>query len=189
MNLEKVLNFAQTIIKSCTSSGDITIDATVGNGLDTLFLARLVNCNGHVYGFDIQDKAISNTYQLLKTYKLNNVSLHKISHDKVKTIIPEVHYGKITSAMFNLGYLPHGDKRITTNKETTIKAIKEVLSILKKNGIITIIIYPGHKEGKLEHDALLEYTEKLNQKQYQVLIYRFINQINNPPFMIAIEKL
>ncbi|QVK18821.1 methyltransferase domain-containing protein [Mycoplasmatota bacterium] len=189
MNLERILRYSKTLIKSCTGEGDLVIDATVGNGNDTLFLSQLVKENGHVFGFDIQEQAINQTKKLLGENNCQNVSLFQIGHEQLKKTIPLKYHGQIASAIFNLGYLPHGDKSITTKKETTIIAIQELLLLLKLNGIIILVIYSGHPEGKEEKETLLNYVKTLNQKQYQVLMYRFINQINDAPFIIAIEKI
>lgn len=189
MRLERILSYAKTLIKSCTKEGDYVVDATFGNGNDTLFLAKLVKDSGHVFGFDIQEQALINTKKLLDMNNCQNVSLFKTSHEHILTAIPKKYHGKIASAIFNLGYLPGSDKTITTNKTSTIKAIEALLKILKPNGLIVLVVYSGHQEGKIEKEALLEYAEKLNQKQYQVLMYRFINQVNDAPFIIAIEKL
>ena len=54
MKLERILPFSKTLIKEHIKQDSIVIDATCGNGNDTLFLARQVS-NGHVFGFDIQD--------------------------------------------------------------------------------------------------------------------------------------
>src|SRR5690554_1005940 len=186
MNLEKILTYAKTLIKSCTNEGDYVIDATIGNGNDTLFLAKLVKNKGHVFGFDIQEKALYNTKSLLNKNNCNNVTLYKSSHEYITSKIPAKYHGKIASTIFNLGYLPRGDKLITTNKISTLKAVKSILSILKTNGIIVLVVYLGHIEGKLEKEALIDYVKKLDQKKYQVLMYRFINQINDAPFIIAI---
>lgn len=189
MNLERILQYSKTLIKTCTSEGDTVIDATVGNGYDTLFLSQLVKNNGQVFGFDIQEQAILKTKKLLEENNCHNVSLYQIGHEQLKINIPLKYHGQIASAIFNLGYLPHGDKFITTKKETTIEAVKQLLSILKLNGIIIVVIYSGHPEGKEEKEFLLNYVETLNQKEYQVLMYRYINQINDAPFIIAIEKI
>ncbi|HEY8363952.1 MAG TPA: class I SAM-dependent methyltransferase [Haloplasmataceae bacterium] len=189
MSLEKVLNFSHTLIKSCTKEGDIVIDATIGNGNDILFLSQIVKDKGKVFGFDIQDDAINNTKDLLKKYNCTNVTLFKQGHENLLSIIPKEYQGNISCGIFNLGYLPKGNKNITTKKDTTIKALESLLSILKINGIVVLVIYSGHMEGKIEKDGLLEYVKSLNQKDYQVLLYQFINQINDAPFLIAIEKM
>ncbi len=186
--LEGILDFTKTLITSCTKADDYVIDATVGNGNDTLFLAKLVK-NGHVYGFDIQEKAIENTKALLKEHDCSNVTLYNIGHENMADVIPKEIHEKIACGIFNLGYLPRGNKALTTKTETTLEAVKQLLNILKVNGLAIIVIYPGHDEGMKEKKALLEYVKTLNQKQYQVLLYEFINQINDAPFLIAIEKI
>lgn len=189
MNLEKILIFAHTLISKCTKVNDITIDATIGNGNDTLFLANLVGSEGIVYGFDIQDIAINNSKELLKNNNINNVTLFKSGHEHIIDLIPKKNHGQISSAIFNLGYLPKGCKTVTTKGDSTIKAIKQLLKIIKINGIIVLVIYHGHPEGKQEMNEILEFVKSLNQNEASVLEYRFLNQKNNAPFIIAIEKL
>ena len=59
---------------------------------------------------------------------------------------------------------------------------------LNKHGLLILVIYHGHEGGKEEKDAVLNYVTQLDQKEYHVLQYQFINQKNDPPFVIAIEK-
>lgn len=189
MNLEQAINYAKTLINLCTKLGDITIDATVGNGNDTIFLSQIVKETGVVFGFDIQQQAIENTRKILNENNIKNVQLFQIGHEHLQEYIPIKYHGKIASAVFNLGYLPKGNKNITTKGTTTISAIKQLLDILKINGLIVLVVYPGHEEGRLEKEELLEYLSTLDQKVTQVLTYQFINQVNDAPFLIAIEKL
>lgn len=190
MQLKRVLPFAKVLLKSVVLPGDIVVDATVGNGHDTVFLAEQVGESGKVYGFDIQSAAINKTAERLQRAHLEErVTLFKQSHDTVLSTIPSDLRGKIRAAIFNLGYLPGGDKTIVTTPSTTISAIEQLLQLLTKNGLIILVVYQGHSEGKKERDALLEYVKKIDQKIAHVLQYRFINQKNNPPFLIAIEKL
>ncbi len=90
--------------------------------------------------------------------------------------------------IFNLGYLPGKDHNITTKAETTIKALKKSLKLLDDNGIVLLVIYYGHESGKEEKAALEKFTSKLDQKVYNVMKNSFINQVNNPPLLICIEK-
>lgn len=189
MKLTRVLPFAKQLMKTAAANGDIVIDATVGNGHDTVFLAELVGENGHVFGYDIQEEAIKNTESLLKDHNLHDrVTLFHHSHSDIQETIPIEHHGIISGAMFNLGYLPGGKKDIVTKPTSTIQAIVQLLKVLKKEGIIVLVIYHGHDEGKEERDAVLQFVQRLDQKEAHVLEYRFLNQQNNPPFIIAIEK-
>jgi predicted methyltransferase len=189
MILERVLPFARNLLSATVKHGDIAIDATLGNGHDTLFLAQLVGENGRVYGFDIQEDAIFNTRERLETHNLQErVTLFKQGHETVSNVIPPVHYGRVKGAVFNLGYLPGGDKTIVTRPKTTIKAIEGLLDALAPEGIIVLVIYHGHREGAVERDYILRYVERLDQNYVHVLRYQFMNGINNPPFIIALEK-
>jgi predicted methyltransferase len=189
MKLERILPFARKLLENAVKPGDITIDATLGNGHDTLFLAQLVGENGRVYGFDIQADAVQNTKDQLATHELaHRVTLFHQGHETVMNVIPPVHHGKITGAIFNLGYLPGGDKTIVTRPRTTISAMNQILEMLAPEGILILVIYHGHHEGAVERDYLLRYVEKLDQNYVHVLRYQFMNQLNNPPFILALEK-
>ena len=102
--------------------------------------------------------------------------------------IPAQYHGHIDAAIFNLGYLPKGNKEIVTKPETTIMAINEIFDILSIEGIIILVIYHGHEEGKVEKEALLEFLQNFDQNKAHILQYQFINQKNNAPFICAIEK-
>ena len=189
MKVEQILPFARKLLTNTVSSGDIVVDATVGNGMDSLFLAQLVGESGQVFGFDIQEAAIHKTKQrLLDNDCASRVQLFLTGHENVREVLPPSARGQVAGAIFNLGYLPGGDKSIVTTPETTIAAIEQLCDLLKKEGIIVLVIYHGHEEGAKERDILLPFLENLDQKQYHVIRYGFINQKNHPPFIVAIEK-
>ncbi|MBM7660460.1 16S rRNA C1402 N4-methylase RsmH [Bacillus mesophilus] len=186
MKLERILPFARSLLKNAVEPGDYVVDATVGNGHDTVFLAELVGDTGHVYGFDIQEEAIRSTRVKLKDKQLKErVTLFKKGHEHVMECLSSK---ELSGAIFNLGYLPGGDKNIVTTADTTISSIKQILSLLKPEGIIVLVIYHGHPEGKVERDQLLQYVSSIDQKEAHVLQYQFLNQQNHPPFIVAIEK-
>lgn len=184
--LERVLPYAKTILSQVIREGDIAVDATAGNGHDTLFLAQLVGETGFVYAFDIQQKAVDATVQRLKEHGLEQrVRVILDGHEHLSEYVQE----EISGAIFNLGYLPGGNHEIITKGETTIAAIKQLLARLKIGGIIALVIYPGHEGGKEERDMVIDFVSGLPQKYVHVLRYEFINQQNNPPFLIALEKM
>lgn len=185
MKLERILPYAKTLLKTHVMPQSVVIDATCGNGNDTLYLADLVP-QGYVYGFDIQDQALTATNAKTKNY--NNVTLIKDSHANVAKHIKPEHQGTIDAAIFNLGYLPNGDKSIVTQPTSTIKAIQSIFDMLATEGIIILVIYSGHAEGAVEKDVLMEYLHQFDQQHAHILQYQFINQQNNPPFICAIEK-
>lgn len=189
MRLGGILPFARQLLGKAVNPGDIAVDATLGNGHDTLFLAGLVGENGHVFGFDIQEAAVESTLnRLTQNEVIDRVTLFHKGHENVYDSIPTSYHGQITGAIFNLGYLPGGDKAIVTHSNTTIAAIEQLIEMLAPEGIIVLVIYHGHPEGAIERDELLQYVEQLNQRKVHVLRYQFINQENHPPFIVAIEK-
>lgn len=189
MNVLGILPFARQLLERAILEGDYVIDGTAGNGHDTLFLAQIVGNLGRVFAFDIQEDAIKKTKErLINNNSISQVTLFQKGHQEAIKVIPESEHGKISAAIFNLGYLPGGDKSIVTTPKTTLKAIDDIFTLLKKGGIIVLVIYHGHEEGKKEKQELLNYVSNINQTKAHVLTYQFLNQKNNPPFVIAIEK-
>ena len=154
---------------------------TVGNGNDTLFLCNKLN-KGHVFGFDIQDIAINNTKKLLEENNINNYTLFNTSHENINEVLNQ-YINKISLILFNLGYLPNGDKIITTNHKSTLNALKNSFKMLNNKGIILIVVYP-HKEGKIEEKEIIYY---LNQNNIKYNTYHNTDNIN-APYLIEIKK-
>lgn len=189
MKLDRILPFARILLEKAIQPGDLAVDGTMGNGFDTAFLAGLIGGTGHVYAFDIQSEAISKTSARLETEQLaERCTLFHAGHEQLKDLIPMDESRNLTGAIFNLGYLPGGDKSITTQASTTISAIKQLLEIMAPDGIIVLVIYHGHPEGAIERDELLDYVKRIPQNKAHVLHYGFMNQMNHPPFIVAIEK-
>ena len=172
---------AHDFLAQVITKDDVVVDATMGNGHDTLFLAKLAK---QVYAFDIQEKALEKTSQRLQEAGLTNVELLLQGHETVDQFVTEV-----KAAIFNLGYLPSADKNIITKPQTTIEALEKLCRMLIKGGRIAIMIYYGHEGGDIERDAVMDFVSQLPQQEYTATIYRTLNQINNPPFLVMIEKL
>lgn len=186
--LKKVLPFARHLLESAVVAGDVVVDATIGNGHDTLFLSNLVGSDGRVIGFDVQEDAIKATTERIQNSNFkNNVRLFHESHEHAGIRL-EPYHGKVSAAIFNLGYLPGSDKSITTKGESTIASIKGIFEHLKIEGIIVLVIYHGHEAGKLEKEEIMNWITSLPQETAHVLQYQFLNQKNDPPYIIAIEK-
>lgn len=182
------IQFAHHLIDEVVTNEDVVIDATCGNGHDTVFLSNKVGPDGKVFAFDIQKEALIKTKERALKNNLNNIEYFHASHEKVDQYISSKYVGKVKAAIFNLGYLPGGDKSIVTKPESTINAISKIISYLDVGGIIVLVVYHGHEEGKKEKNHLLTFVKELDQTYYSVLQYQFINQRNNPPFVLAIEK-
>jgi predicted methyltransferase len=170
--------------------GGIAVDATMGNGRDTVFLARCVGVSGKVFALDIQQEALLRTQQRLCEERLadGRVQLIAANHAALRQYIPLALHGKIQAVMFNLGYLPGGDKKITTRPGTTCAALEEAVRLLAPGGIVTVVAYPGHAGGQEEADAVVAFARQLPAKEFHVLQYRLLNRKNAPPFLIALQK-
>lgn len=186
--LKGVISYAHHLIEESVLLGETVVDATCGNGNDTLFLSKLVGSEGTVLAFDIQEQAITNTKNLLAGHGQDNVSVIHDSHADIAKYTSLQNIDQLGGAIFNLGYLPKSDKQVITKGHSTIQAVHSILALLKEKGLVVLVVYHGHKGGKSEKDIVLEYTNLLDQKQYHVLQYGFINQKNNPPFIVAIQK-
>lgn len=190
MGFTSVLGYAQQwVAKKCTT-GDVVIDGTAGNGVDTLFLAKLVGNRGQVYSFDIQEEALQLTRQRLAAADALHEGIHLIHscHSQIRSLIPQALHGRVKAAMFNFGYLPGGDTSIITTSSTSVPALEGSLQVLQEGGIVTAILYPGHEGGESEARAIEDWAGQLPSAQAQVLCYRFINTAKPSPYLIAIEK-
>ncbi|RUL56545.1 MULTISPECIES: class I SAM-dependent methyltransferase [Lysinibacillus] len=186
MKLQRVLQYAQTLLSQSIKEGEIAVDATAGNGHDTLFLAQLVGNEGQVFAFDIQQQAVTATMNRLTEHGvLQRAQVILDGHQHISNYVNQ----EVAGAIFNLGYLPGADHEIVTQGNTTVQAIEQLLSLLKIGGIIILVVYHGHEGGKEERDEVLHYVRSLPQKYVHVLRYEFINQKNDPPFIVALEKV
>lgn len=186
MKLERVIQYAQTLLRQAIEEGDIAVDATAGNGHDTVFLAELVGPNGYVYAFDVQKAAVDATLLRVLDHSFEDrVRVLNRGHEEVDQFIDK----EIGAAIFNLGYLPGSDHSIVTKPNTTLEAIRKILNQLKIGGMIVLVVYHGHEGGKEERDEVIRFVSDLPQKYVHVLRYEFINQKNDPPFIIALEKV
>jgi len=185
-NLLKAIAFAQQLQRNTVTTGNIVVDATAGKGYDTAFLASLVGEQGMVYAFDIQEQALVWTKERLLDAGLEKrVRLIHAGHEQMLDYLDS----PIQAVMFNLGYLPGRDHDVVTQPETTVRAIQAASQLLAVGGIITVVIYPGHAGGKEEQNLVEAYVGTLPQQRFIVMHYQILNQVNNPPLLIAIEKI
>lgn len=184
-NFNNVVTISKHICEKIVEFGDTVVDCTAGNGNDTVFLASLVGESGKVYAFDVQKDAIENTRKRLKENELiKRVNLINNGHEKVDEYVKE----KVKLFIFNLGYLPKLSHEITTKADTTLHAVKKCMKLLLKNGVIIINVYTGHENGREEKKVLEKFCQELNQKEFNVFKLYFMNQANNPPELICIER-
>lgn len=172
-------------------SGDtIAIDATAGNGHDSLFLAANIGENGRLYAFDIQRQAIENSRKRLAAEGLSaRVTLIQTGHEHMTAQIPEIHHGRVNIIMFNLGYLPCADKSLITTTATTIKALNAAIAMLAGNGILSILAYPGHPGGREETAAVIQWAQNLPQQTFTLCMHNPDQNPQTSPQWIEVIKL
>jgi predicted methyltransferase len=179
------LPVARWFVQQIVQDGDHVVDCTAGNGHDTVFLAGLVGEAGTVYAFDVQRSAIEETQKrVLKHGYANRVQCILDTHLHVGMYVPK----QIRAAMFNLGYMPGGDHQITTLAEETSNALQKVLNLLLPGGITTMVVYPGHPEGKREEEVLNSFVQTLDKKKFAVMVGTFLKASADSPKLIAIQK-
>jgi predicted methyltransferase len=158
---------AASWIELALFDGALAVDATVGNGYDTQFLAHKVGSKGKVLGFDVQKAALAGARELLKFVgSLDRVSLIHDSHARLTDYLPA--RAAIDCAMFNLGYLPRGNRQIITKADTTVAALRSVLEHLADHGRVTLLVYRGHAGGTEEYEAVRNFLERLADDLWHV---------------------
>ena len=78
MRKYQITEWCLRFIRDHVKEGDICIDATAGNGNDTLVLCELVGDAGKVFAFDIQEMAVKNTRERLEKQAANTSDLLQI---------------------------------------------------------------------------------------------------------------
>lgn len=174
MKTSKVVLLAHELLIKLIEPTDIIIDATLGNGLDTLFLASKVQS---IYGFDIQNDAIINSKKILANYE--NVTLINDSHLNYQDYIQNYN-----GVIFNLGYLPGGNKAITTNADITIKTVNQFVNEQMARFIL-IVVYPKHPEGSIESKCLQQTIKKISN--YEINLYNY-NENEITDYIILLQK-
>ena len=175
---------AADVLSRTLSPGDLAIDATMGNGHDTLTLCRLVGEAGRVIAFDIQPAAVESTRKRLEEAGVaGRAALYCVGHEHMAEVVTE----KARAIVFNLGWLPGGDKSVTTRWETTRRAVEAALGLLQPLGVLVICAYPGHAEGEREKEALAAMRAALPPQRYNVLRQQFLNAGPGAPECFVIQ--
>ncbi len=177
---------AQTILRESIREGDAVIDATAGNGHDTLFLAECVGNAGRVLAFDIQEAAIRAARAKIKDAGFGDrVSFHRTSH---AAMAEHAQAGSIAAVMFNLGYLPGEDHDLTTEAGETLKAIGIAADLLKPGGVLSVVCYPGHEAGADEADAVEKRITRMTENGWRVAKYAMLGTKRPAPFLLVAKK-
>lgn len=186
------LELSHQYLSSFLNPGDTVIDATCGNGHDTVHLAQLVlkdDSSSCVIACDIQQQAIDHTYERLKkTLPPENLSqIHMVLACHSKLPLPP-NGSPVKAIIYNLGYLPGADKSLTTKTSTTLQSIEHALELVCEGGLVHIMCYPGHEEGKKETDLIIQRIETLPRRQWNCSHHQWINRPLSPSLLL-LEKL
>lgn len=160
---------AQAAVSGHAAAGDTLVDATVGNGHDTLFLASIAGPRGRVFGFDIQSAALQAAHDRLRAKGLEQgVTLIQKGHEHLEHALTALDAGHPAAIMFNLGYLPGGAKHLHTLPATTAAGLEQGLRLLRPRGVLTVMAYPGHEGGAEESRRVAEMLEALDASRFRV---------------------
>lgn len=165
--------------------GGTAVDFTMGNGHDTLWLSREVGREGSVFAFDIQPQALEHTRSLLRLENApENYTLILDSHSNVKEYVK----APVCAGIFNLGFLPGGDKSVTTKRQTTLAAIRAGGELLGADGALLIAVYPGHEEGRLEGELIEKELASYDRRELCASKFRIVNSPASPFFFLLERK-
>jgi hypothetical protein len=182
-SLTNILSAAKRFFDLSVKDGGTYIDFTMGNGHDTVYMAK--KCvSGKVYSFDIQPEALDVTRERLNSELpgWDNVSLICDSHDNFERYIGQ--NTALDGGIFNLGYRPGGDRKVTTRLDSTMTALRKAVTRLSVGGVIVVVVYSGHEEGVREGQAVLDFAEKQDRGSYDCLLHRLVN-IPDAPYIAA----
>ena len=183
--LRNARHLAADYMRGTLCPGDAAVDATMGNGQDTLFLCGLVGETGRVFAFDVQKEALDRTAQRLEEAGVRDrAELFLAGHE---TMAEHVSLAP-RAVMFNLGWLPGAEHIVTTKTDTTLRAVQAAVELVVPGGIVSVCIYPGHDEGKRELSALLQWASELSVRRFNVLQHHFLNAREGTPELILIQK-
>ena len=170
--------------------GDWAVDATAGNGHDTLWLAQSVTPNGHVFAIDLQEEAIASTRaRLVEAHIEKAVTLVVGNHSQLASLISSERHGQVAAIVFNLGYLPGSDKRLITMPESTRQALEAAVQLLKPGGLLAVTLYPAHEGGGEESQAVQEWAQQLPSARFTVESTQHPAGLATAPFPIFIRKM
>jgi len=183
--LKSARYLAREVLLQAVQPGDAAVDATMGNGHDTLLLCEAVGPEGRVYAFDVQPQAVAATEARLRgAGVLDRARLFCTGHEHLAEEVRE----QVRAVVFNLGWLPGGDHSLTTRRDTTCRAVESALGLLRPLGVLVVCVYPGHPEGERERQELTALFAALSNREYNVLHQRFLNAAAGAPECFVIQK-
>ncbi|RPF50252.1 class I SAM-dependent methyltransferase [Aquisalibacillus elongatus] len=186
--MKQIIPFAHDLLAQSITTGSTVVDATLGNGHDSLYLNELVGPEGKVIAFDVQDEALQSSKSLFEQHGIKQVEMHLKGHENAPSILDDKGIHEIDAVIFNLGFLPGSDHQVTTSGDTTIQAINGLFPILKSGGYIVIVVYPGHEEGQAEKNDLMNYLKTFPANKGDIAQYKMVNRSDKAPFVVYLYK-
>ncbi len=196
-HLDDLLGLSRRALCSALSSGEagaplLAVDATAGNGHDTLFLARLVGARGRVWAFDVQQAALAAARERVLhaggDALAERVTFVRQGHENLARVLPESARGGIRGALFNLGFLPGSDKRVTTSAATSVRALADLAECMAPGGVVSVHCYAGHAGGREETDAVTAFCSALPWPRWRAGRYEMANRTRNREVLFLLEK-
>lgn len=181
----RILGLVPLHLLPILQEGDSVVDATAGNGHDSLWLAQAVGHSGCVHAFDIQKEALQNTQRRLQDAGYADIlKTHHCSHAELATNVP--HGQRVI--LFNLGYLPGAQHKLTTQTSSTLPALKAALDLLLVGGRLCVMAYPGHSGGDEEFESVSTFFANLPLATFTVTCTNCHNGSRQAPVLFTIEK-
>ncbi|GAB4854731.1 hypothetical protein Ancab_023317 [Ancistrocladus abbreviatus] len=190
---QRATEVAHAVWKYVVQKGDTVVDATCGNGYDTLAMLKMVmddSGRGCVYGMDIQEDAVRNTSSLLDLsldpMERKSVKLFTNCHSRMMEVLPK--NSPVRLVAFNLGYLPGGNKEIITRPETTSLALEAAKEVLVPGGLISVVVYVGHPGGRDEYETILAFASTLSVESWTCSLIQMLNRPTAPILMFLFKR-
>lgn len=191
-------DFAHRYWAGSLRAGDAVVDATCGNGHDAAFLALALGRagGGSLHCIDVQPLALENSQaRLREALERDGWDVREDEAWRAVRLGAEitVHWvlgchadaleamaaGSAALIVFNLGYLPGGDRSLTTTAEGTLRALRAAERACAVGGCVSATLYPGHAAGVEEEAAVLEHAASLEpQGHWSVYHTQWLNQRN-----------
>lgn len=196
--IRQTTELALHLVRPYVTPDAAVIDATCGNGHDTLALAEMDPAR--IYAFDIQEQAVRATTELLqrhgysKSIASGQFMICCMPHEQMGTVVPQddaetdAGAAPVRAVIFNLGYLPGGDKERTTRTDSTLAAVRAAMELIAPDGVICVTMYSGHPEGKREKTALLEFASVLDAGKWHTAYISMPNQKHDPPEILLLTR-
>ena len=197
---------ALTALREGSPGSHLTaVDATCGNGHDTLFLAEIlaslpdIGARFSVLSFDVQAAALQaagvltgglpdavrrRIFWLLQSHDTLRESLERFS---AEGMVSGASPG-LAAAMYNLGFLPRSDKQVTTTPPTTLASLAQAAAVLLPGGLICIHAYGGHPGGARELAAVEAWCADLPFEVWAVARYAVCDKKRNPEALFLAWK-